>query len=294
MEHQLWKAIVAVLLTVDKRRKTTDEDYSDEQIVATYYWAVVHDRPVSWACQSRNWPPHLRRKKPPSSSTMSRRMRTRSVIALLNALEQRVLPPQGPSPMIWYIDGKPLQFGGCSKDRQAGYGRAAGGKGKGYKLHAIIGSDGSVGGWRVAPMNKDERVMGKRLVRNSQIQGYLLGDANYDSNELHKTCEEHGELQLVCRRRYGEGKGHGHRKQTEGRMRSKELLENPQPDFGKELYKMRGAIERFFGGLSNAGGSMTHLPAWVRTHRRVHLWVQAKLVLNAVRRRPQLWTCAAG
>ena len=46
------------------------------------------------------------------------------------------------------VDGKPLPIGGCSKDRQAGYGRSAGGKAKGYKLHALVGSDGSVQAWR--------------------------------------------------------------------------------------------------------------------------------------------------
>jgi hypothetical protein len=30
------------------------------------------------------------------------------------------------------IDGKPLPIGGCSKDRQSGYGRSAGGKAKGF------------------------------------------------------------------------------------------------------------------------------------------------------------------
>jgi hypothetical protein len=41
------------------------------------------------------------------------------------------------------IDGRPLLIGG-SKDRQAGSGQAAGGKTKGYKPHALVGSDGTV------------------------------------------------------------------------------------------------------------------------------------------------------
>src|SRR4029450_8913452 len=67
MEHQLWKDIVAVLATLDKRRMTTDFDFSDERIVQVFYWAVIHDRPTSWACRRGNWPPHLRRPRLPST-----------------------------------------------------------------------------------------------------------------------------------------------------------------------------------------------------------------------------------
>jgi hypothetical protein len=294
MEHQLWTAIVETLAQLDKRPKATDEDYSDEDIVRTWFWAVMHDRPVSWACERCNWPLHQRRRKPPSSTTMSRRLRTASVRALLLALERRVLAPRDPERMIWAIDGKPLAIGGCSKDRQAGYGRAAGCKAKGYKVHAVVGADDAVAGWRVAPMNKDERVMAGRLLRSSTIQGYVLADSNYDSNELHTICQQRGELQLITPRRYGPNHGHGHRPQSAGRMRSKELLENPWPHFGTTLFAQRGEIERAYGRLSNWGGGLTHLPPWARTHRRVHRWVQAKLILTGLRRRLRARTYDTG
>jgi hypothetical protein len=294
MEHQLWKGFVAALAPLGKRRKSTREDLSDEQIVRTYFWAVLHDRPVSWACKRGNWPIWLRREKLPSPSTMSRRLRTPSVQALLRALEKSVLASRDPCPLGWAIDGKPLVISGCSKDRQAGYGRAAGGKAKGYKIHAIIGLDGSVAAWRVAPMNKDERVMARRLLREADIQGYLLGDSNYDSNDLHRSCDERGDRQMVVPRRYGPNRGHGHREQSAGRMRSKELLENPQARFGETLYQQRTSIERFYGNLTNWGGGLNHLPAWVRTHHRVHQWVQAKLILTALRRGVPKAVCDAG
>ena len=158
MEGQLWVLIVAILPSISKRRKRTREDFSDEDIVKVFYWSVIHDRPVSWACQRRNWPLYLRRQKLPSNTTMSRRLRTASVVALLDALERRVTSPCRPH-LYWMIDGKPLVVSGCSKDRQAGYGRAARSKAKGYKIHAIIAADGSLANWRLAPMNKDERVM---------------------------------------------------------------------------------------------------------------------------------------
>jgi hypothetical protein len=287
VEHQLWLCIVALVAELGKRPKRTVCDYSDQDIVQVYYWAVAHDRPTSWACNRHNWPPWRRRRPLPSEATMSRRLRSPGVQKLLDALEQRVLAPKQPG-LYWMIDGKPLAISGCSKDRQAGYGRAANCKAKGYKIHAIVDPQGGIAAWRVAPMNKDERVMAVRLVRDAPIHGYLVGDTNYDSNPLHQACGRRDSLQLVTRRRHGPGCGLGHKKQTPGRLRSIALLENPYPDFGEQLLADRNAVERRFAHLTNWGGGLTCLPPWVRTHRRVHRWVQAKLVLTTVKRTEQI------
>jgi DDE family transposase len=283
VEGQLWSLIVAVLATIDKRRKRASENFSDEDIVKVFYWSVIHDRPVSWACQRRNWPLHMRRRPLPSNTTMSRRLRSASVVALLDALERHVSAPRR-SHLYWMIDGKPLVVSGASKDRQAGYGRAARSKAKGYKIHAIIAADGSVANWRVAPMNKDERVMAERLLKTTELAGYITADANYDSNKIHKICDARGNRQFVSPRRYGAGRNVGHRAQSPGRLRSIALLENPEPRFGRRLLKDRAAIERHFGNATNWGGGLTHLPPWARTHRRVRRWVQAKLALYALKR----------
>ena len=47
-----------------------------------------------------------------------------------------------------------------------------------------------------------------------------------DSNKLHATCDSRSSLQLVTPRRYGPGKGTGHRRQAPGRLRSIALVEN--------------------------------------------------------------------
>jgi len=294
MEYQLWKAIVAVLVALDMPGAPAAFDFSDQEIVRVYYWSVVCDRPTSWACQKRHWPVFLRKRSLPSPATMSRRLRSAAVVALLRALERHVVAPKEPG-LFWIVDGKPLVIGGCSKDRQAGYGRAAGGMAKGYKVHALVGSDGSVATWRLAPMNKDERVMAERLVKAApaEVMGYLLADGNFDSNPLHRVCMERGNLQLLTPRRYGPGKGHGHRKQTAGRLRSIAILESPFPAFGTQLRKDRSAIERQFGNWCNWGGGLTCLPAWVRTHRRVYRWVQAKLVLARLKQAENSRACAA-
>ena len=292
MEHQLFASIVVLVAELCKAPKRTICDFSDQEIVNVYYWAVLHDRPTRWACDPRHWPLRRHRPRLPSEATMSRRLRSASVRSLLAALEQRVVPPKQPG-LYWMIDGKPLPISGCSKDRQAGYGRAANCKAKGYKIHAIVAPEGGIAAWRIAPMNKDERVMATRLVRTAAIQGYLVGDSNYDSNPLHEICSAQGQLQLVTRRRHAGKRGLGHHKQTAGRLRSVALLENPDPAFGEQLLEDRSAIERRFAHMTNWGGSMTCLPPWVRTHRRVHRWVQAKLVLTALKRLHHIKTYVA-
>ena len=256
MERQLWRKIVAVLLDACNGRIRSCYGYSDFEIVSVWFWAVVHDRPVTWACRLCNWPAQclagLWRDGLPSDATMSRRLRTTEVRDLLEKMEDIVLKPGPEMQLCWAMDGKSLPIGGCSKDKQSGYGRAAGCKAKGYKLHAITGKHGEVAQWRIAPMNKDERVMARRMLKVTSVKGYIVADSNYDSNKLHQVCDDRGNLQLVARRRYGAGRGFGHRKQTQGRLRCVELTENPSPDFANDLFAQRESIERYLA-ISRAG-----------------------------------------
>ena len=286
MERQIWRAIVAELKQIDKPKGDSRRRFSSLEIARVILWAALHDRPISWATRRENWPLHEQRRPLPSGSTVSRRSRCPVVKGVLAQLERVAFKPAGAAPLAAAVDGKPLPISGCSTDRQAGYGRAAGGKARGYKLHALVGLDGSLLAWRVAPMNKDERVMAKRLVRSAGHRGYVLGDGNFDSNPLHRVCTQVGQTQLIAPRRRGGGLGHG--RHDPGRLRSIELLEGPHPDFGRGLLKMRDAVERFFANLTNWGGSLTCLPAWARTHHRVHRWVQAKLIINALKPRTYL------
>lgn len=283
MERQIWRSIVAVFDRIDKPKEGARYRFKSVDIVRVILWAVLHDRPISWATRPENWPFHERRRPLPSNTTISRRYRSKNVQRLLKQLEELTLLPKGIPSLVGVVDAKPLPIGGCSKDRQAGYGRAAGCKAKGYKLHALRALDGSVLEWRVAPMNKDERVMARRMLKKTTHQGYVLGDGNFDSNPLHAVCSESGRIQLVAPRRRGGGLGH-HRHDP-GRLRSKEILEDPFPEFGQQLLQLRDTIERFFAHLTNWGGSLTGLPAWARTHKRVHRWVQGKLIINAIKRR---------
>lgn len=53
MERELWTALCA--LAAGLHYRLTAARYSDEVICAVYWWAVVHDRPTSWACRRENW-----------------------------------------------------------------------------------------------------------------------------------------------------------------------------------------------------------------------------------------------
>jgi hypothetical protein len=278
MEHQLWKSILAELRPLCEKHFDPRQRFSIVEILQVWFWAVVHDRPISWAVQRRHWPPSLHHVPLPSNSTMCRRLRSRRLQQVMNLASKRVLRSDEPS-LVWKIDGKPLVIGNASQDRQAGYGPGVSGQAKGYKLHLILGTSGQIPDWRVAPMNKDERVMAERMISQSTLQGYLTGDGQYDTTTLHRLCDSQGSLQLVSpRRKNYRGRPVSKRHSPPGRLRSIELLEGPGV-FGLKLLHSRSDIERYFGRLSSCHAGLNYLPPWVRGHRRVHRWVQAKLML---------------
>jgi transposase len=293
MEHQIWPLLEQHLAGLASPFKPHCK-YQDRDIVRVFYWAVLHDRPTCWACEFKNWPLHARRRPLPPPSQMSRRSRSGSVLDLARRLERAALAPRGLPPLLALMDGKPLPVGAVGKDPQAGYGRVAKGMGaRGYRLHLIVASDASILSWRVAPVNRDERAMGRRLLRDAQAQGYVVADANYDDSSLHDICLKKGELWLVTPSRAPRAKGLGHVYQSPGRLHGLEMVRNRLSGFGRGLLWQREAIERFFGQLTSFGGGLSPLPAWVRTHRRVRRWVQAKLIFNRLRMDAHALTCVA-
>jgi hypothetical protein len=117
MERELWTALCALAAKFDNWQ--TPARYTDQLICSVYWWAVIHDRPVVWACDASNWPSELVRRRLPSQPTMSRRLRTAAVERLFSAVEQTFLVVSTVAPLIMAIDGKPLPVGGPSKDADA-------------------------------------------------------------------------------------------------------------------------------------------------------------------------------
>src|SRR5215207_9525767 len=109
MERELWKIVYRLARDCEDFHWSRIDVYLDSTIVGVYFWAVIHDRPVDWACEPGNWPKKVRKmlRRLPSQPTMSRRLRTTEVRRLLAAMEGQLLHTQSRG-WVWIVDGKPL------------------------------------------------------------------------------------------------------------------------------------------------------------------------------------------
>lgn len=276
MDDELWKGVYQVVVEIGKQFRSPRKQIADWWIVMTFLWAVVHERPMKWACESRNWPIAERYRRFPSSATMSRRLRTPATQQFLQLVEQSVRQRFNHSWCKW-IDALPLPIGGSTADPDARYGRAAGTMAKGYKLHAICDPHAGIEVWDIRPMNVNEKPLAMIMFQSLEGGGYLVGDGEYDSSNLYDATAKVG-FQLVAPKRQGVRLGHHH--QSIYRLRAIELQ---QHSFGKYLLHQRAGIDRFFGQWGNYGAGLKPLPHWVRRSWRVRLWVQGKIIINSVR-----------
>ncbi len=277
MERELWTLLYCIARKLDK--PCGHWKYSAADIVVVYFWAVVHDRPMRWSVDKSNWPEDLRPRRLPPQSTLNRRMRDSAAQVLMTEIENTWLALVGFNRFVnCIIDGKPLAVSNVTKDRDARYGRGAGGMQKGYKLCAVW-TDGPLPmAWTLAPMNCSEKTSAGYLIPSVPGAGYLLGDTESDSNRLYNLAHEIGYQLLAAKRQ--KHRPVGHRPQSPYRLRSIELLKTV---FGKAIYKYRKQIERDFGNLVSFGGGLQCLPPWARRITRVRNWVHAKLLVNAAR-----------
>ena len=279
MERELWTVLYLLARRLDN--PWGDWRYSTADVVAVYFWAVVHDRPTSWAADGEHWPKDLQPALMPSQGTLSRRLRRPAAVELMTAVEQRLVTLLAVGGwLVQRIDAKAVAVSLVSKDPDAGFGRGAGGKQKGYKLHAVWTIGPMPVAWGLAAMNVSEKRMARGLIPSLPGGGYLLGDMQYDANDLYDLADKAG-FQLVAKKTSSRGKGGlGHRRYAAGRLRSIELLTTR---FGRELFNQRRAIECRFGSLTAFGGGLAPLPAWVRRFHRVRHWVQAKIISAGIR-----------
>jgi hypothetical protein len=288
MEGELWSRVYRLLYEEsNKRGRPKHVQFSDARILEVYFWAVVHDRPTSWACRRESWPVRERWRGLPSNSTLSERLRSLSVRLLMQAVLDRLRACNQPA-LVRVLDSKPLIVGCYSKDHDAPWGWAAKAKARGYKLFCAWGAGVVPDAWTLGAMNTSDPEAGIKLVPQLTQVAYVLGDASHDSNGLHATCDHCGGQLVAPRKRPQTNLGHG--QHEAGRLRSIEMLEWPvllgtaASPFARQLYAMRTQIERDYGNLCGFGGGLQPLPSWVRTPHRVALWVAGKLVVNALRR----------
>jgi hypothetical protein len=74
MEGELWTRVYQFVRRLDSGQRQKRQQFSDRDVLMVYLWAVLHDRPVLWACQAENWPQTRHSWNLPSPSTMSRRI----------------------------------------------------------------------------------------------------------------------------------------------------------------------------------------------------------------------------
>jgi hypothetical protein len=278
MERQLLEALYQWLFCLDLPRRP-GVVFSDRWIVLTYLWAVICDRPTTWACKAENWPASFAWFTPPKDGTMSRRLATPSVQAIQRKALRRLNPKPPPGTEHW-VDGKPLTVGGSSKDPDARAGRGAGMMAKGYKLHALWAATGALRAWFVEPLNASEPKLAVRMAPVLEGPGFLVGDHLFDWRSLYDVAGAHGIQLVVTPERGGSGKP-GRRHQSPYRVAGLKLACMP---LGRGLLHRRYGIDRLFGQLGNAAGGLGPLPNWVRRRRRVTRWVQGKLLWFCFRR----------
>jgi hypothetical protein len=274
MENELWKKVYQYVFEIVKNKSIKRATYSHADIILTYLWAVINDRPVYWACKKKNWPIYYRKRKLPNPSTMTRRLRSSEIQMLLKQIE-RSLIGKFPRSICRWIDAKPLPVGGASKDKHAAFGFGASIIAKGYKLFAIADLNQGFVNWTVKPMNKSESRVARELIVGIEKEGYLVGDGEYDKNHLYEIAG-HLNIQLIAPKRIRNAKGLGHRRHSLYRLRAMELQKRK---FGESLIFARTIIERMFGNLVTFEGGLKPLPHWVRTLPRVERWVRGKMIL---------------
>ncbi len=248
--------------------------HRDAAVLIVLLWAALHHRPVSWACLGRHWPGDLRPRALPSQATMSRRLRTKGVLELLEAwltATGEELPRTG----VKVLDAKVLTIGGCGKDPDARVGYGAGFLARGYKLHWVMDLCGAVDHFLVAPLNFSEKEAAALLLERVGPGSFVLADHNYDANSLYEEASERGVVLLAAPPRRGQGLGHRYNS-----PRRVEALAFLRGKVGKRLLKRhRIGIEQAHGRMASSSVGLGHLPMHARRQHRVALWAAVKLLI---------------
>jgi hypothetical protein len=296
MERERYRRMRAVLREVERGHHDNPRyTHRDSAVLLTALWAALHGKSISWATKAKHWPGDLRpRDRLPSQSCMSRRLRLTcgaGADPAANAAEcrdnvfdllerwQAALRRRLPDSDVKLVDGRGMAIGGCSKDRDARVGYAAGGaKAKGYKLHwAVDHVSGAVDGWLVAPMNYPEPEAARHLIAHLPPHvRYVLADNNYDRNDLYERAgRERGVQWVAPPRRNAKGLGHG--RHSDWRMAVQPWLRTGRGR--RAAARARLTIEQVNGRVGCAAVGLNHLPYHARRLHRVTVWVALKILI---------------
>ena len=278
-EQDRWKRIYRYVRLAGDIDHNLLHAYPDNLIVGVLLWGALNDRPVSWACERQHWPGAIRPGTLPSQSCMSRRLRTQSVVAVLERSYQ-ALREELPSGMLKFIDAKPLPVGGCTKDHDALYGRAASCKARGYKLFCLCdGLSKAADDWLLGPMNWSEQKAADIFLSRITPGCVVVGDGEYDVSRLYDAAAARDSALLAPVP--AKARGTGHHYLSPHRQTGLALARSTA---GIELLMSRIGIEQSFGQLTSFGGGLGPLPAWIRRPHRVVVWIAAKFLIDLDRR----------
>lgn len=276
--------------------------FNDQLIVRMLFWAVWHDRSLSWACDREHYNSLFRPRKLPSISRFGRRVKSPRVQKVLQLVHED-LATRGtacPYELLSYLDGKPVLVSPVSKDPDAKRGKACGGFAKGYKLHAFINEHRRIVLWSVTSLNTDEKLVAQELSQYLPPGGCVdqtpaglaleaplsLADSNYDSANLHKAFAEKGRRLLTPLRGEKFVGAEGRSPKTLAAMgpERREMIDlwKNHPELVRYVLKGRNNAEGTFSVLSLACG-LDRLPGFVRRLFRVTRWIGCKIILYHAR-----------
>src|SRR5581483_397134 len=112
MDGELWASLYSWIQLVDKEHlQDPRKGHRDAAVVAAYEFAVLHDRPVCWACDERHWAGVPQGQRPFRAELAEAMDSSLCIAAVL---------------MLGLIDGKALAIPRHSTDPDADFGRGAG------------------------------------------------------------------------------------------------------------------------------------------------------------------------
>ena len=260
--------------------------FNDTHIVLMYFWAVMHDRAMMWACDRKNYTHQFRPRKLPSISQFHRRVKSDRVLQLLQWVQDDLAGVDVPTSLM-SVDGKSMTINPVGQDPDARYGYASGGKmGLGYKLHAYVTEDRRILCWCVRPLNEHEMPIATLMLAHlpqPSERSLILADCNYDSHSFHKAVHAKG-ARLVCGLRGKAEHPVTLRQMGEARRELLELDQQNNPLLSR-IRRERITIEQTFSTLTATSGGLGPLPGFVRRLPRVRRWVGAKICLYHARLR---------
>lgn len=282
MDRDVWIVLGCAVRIVcrDLPRPARRFEYSDRLIILMWLWAVLHDRPLSWACQRENYSSLFRPRTLPGVSQFCKRLATERFVLVRRHLHE-VLSAKGHADLLHILDGKALTINDYSTDPDARNGIASGKFHFGYKVHARAASSGFLVDYRVFSLNVGEPNTALDLLATLPKGAMVLADANYDSRFLYEAVREKGATLLTRLK----GRTTVRQKLKEMGPARREAIDawNNDPELCERVLHKRDSIERTFAHLTSFGGGLGPLPAWVRRLHRVRLWVDAKIAIYHAR-----------